>query len=414
MRPYQHAKSSGGARWQHDLEIHEFIDSSKAVVPGIRHRLMLHSVDFGADLVALAFPNRNDAAEITRRHVREDLNEDRTLSDWLSHIEPSLLPRIDGSGMQGSLMEINWTGLVENQTHRIGLSDTRAVKAVLNLLLLPTQHAPDACEAALALMCNAFGVSLVRRILGPPKELDGAVFDPAQVAEYLTFSLYNRIPSLSEITGALRTTHQGISVKIPQDRAETLGTLQQQVEYRPPAWDAFEGPELNRFVGLLRDAVKRLLALQMDPVVVAASPNLFNDIYYSEWQAVRVGDWYSERHQYNRHKDLERDIQSAPAHAKQAYDVLQELEKAGWRDLYSRLLLRQAWGDQALSLVIQDGMPWLVFNSSNNSDENHVFALWYGDQPLCYFGEAEERFDGNLFSASGLRVRRMDGGVVKL
>jgi hypothetical protein len=46
MRPYLHAISSAsqrGGHWQDYLAVHEFLDSTKASCPDIRHRMILHS-----------------------------------------------------------------------------------------------------------------------------------------------------------------------------------------------------------------------------------------------------------------------------------------------------------------------------------------------------------------------------------
>ena len=49
MRPWQHAKSSARKErdWLADLPIHEFMDSTKAACPDLRHRMILHNADLG-------------------------------------------------------------------------------------------------------------------------------------------------------------------------------------------------------------------------------------------------------------------------------------------------------------------------------------------------------------------------------
>jgi hypothetical protein len=51
--------------------------------------------------------------------------------------------------------------------------------------------------------------------------------------------------------------------------------------------------------------------------------------------------------------------------------------------------------DQVLALVLQDGLPWVVFSGSNMTEENHVFSLWE-DKPIRYFGECLPRFDWHI------------------
>jgi hypothetical protein len=158
-----------------------------------------------------------------------------------------------------------------------------------------------------------------------------------------------------------------------------------------------------RLLSALVVAVDRLEVLGTDPIVIAASANRFNDIYWSDWRAIRFGTFFTERHDYGAPVDYEQDLRAGPAGARLARDVLDRLEDAGWRDNFVDAFgIRRT--DQALSLVLQDGLAWLVFNSSNNSDENHVFALW-DEQPLAYFGECVDRFDWEMQETPPLRFQ---------
>ena len=153
----------------------------------------------------------------------------------------------------------------------------------------------------------------------------------------------------------------------------------------------------------LEDALQDLSGLTANPIVIAASPFRFNDVDMSEWRAIRFGKFFTERVDYtvSSDHDYERDLARGPLGARTARDVLDALEAANWRNLFSDAF-GLAWGDQVLALVIQDDIPWLVFSGSNNSEENHVFALW-GDRPLTYFGECVERFDWELQESPALR-----------
>jgi hypothetical protein len=142
---------------------------------------------------------------------------------------------------------------------------------------------------------------------------------------------------------------------------------------------------------LVRRAAVQLSALGEDPIAIAASPNRFDDAWNYEWRAVRCGSFFSEKESYMNKYDLDRDIVGAPAAAKVAYSVLEDLEKAQWRDLFAQAYDVE-WSDQSLAIVIQDGLSWLVFSSNNCSMGDPAFALW-DDGPMSYFGEANERFD---------------------
>jgi hypothetical protein len=146
----------------------------------------------------------------------------------------------------------------------------------------------------------------------------------------------------------------------------------------------------DRLWAELEGAIVALKNLEADPIVIAASPNRFNDIYWSAWLAVRFGPFFTERHEYAR-VDYHGDLRKGPAGARLAGEILARLEKAGWQNLFAQAFDVE-WGDCVLALVRQDSVFWLVFSSSNASDANHVFALW-DTTPIRYFGECIERFD---------------------
>lgn len=211
MRPYIHARVSArktGRDWQDDLRVHEFIDSSKVAVPDLRHRLALHSVDFGAKVAARAFPDLEHIGDLVRCHVREDLGEERTLSGWLRHLDAARLPRF-----YPKALPIDWARLAEDEAARQKLAEPTGPLAVGEVLRLPLALVPDFGEPALAITCNAFGVGLIRQIFGPPrlerKDSGGeTIFDPSLAAESMIFTLYKNIPSLADVTGALRFSYQ--------------------------------------------------------------------------------------------------------------------------------------------------------------------------------------------------------------
>jgi hypothetical protein len=163
-----------------------------------------------------------------------------------------------------------------------------------------------------------------------------------------------------------------------------------QSESRPEIADR---DAFARFNDLLRGSARALAALGHDPVAVAASPNRFDDALSYEWRALRCGIFFSEKESYGGKYDLDRDILTAPQEAKSAYEILKQLEKAGWRTLFATAF-DVKWTDQSLAVVVQDGLTWLVFSSNNISygEGDPVFAIW-DEEPMSYFGEAKDRFD---------------------
>lgn len=104
MKPYWHAKAScktfGGVPEDY-LNIHNFIDSSKAHFPDMRHRAILHS-SFGIYITEQIFgviiknsDNRTvNVRDVAEQHVIEDMGYIPTVQDYLIHLP--LLPWLGG------------------------------------------------------------------------------------------------------------------------------------------------------------------------------------------------------------------------------------------------------------------------------------------------------------------------------
>jgi hypothetical protein len=206
MRPYLHAVSSAdalGGQWQDYLAIHEFLDSTKVACSDIRHRMILHSVDFGAALARMLFPDRGDIDLIVRQHVFEDIGEARTLSDWLQFCRRTHLPRF-----HPTTLPIDAERMVIDETLCSGIRDDTRVRQVCALLMLPMTFAPAFGPDALCVLGNSFGPALVRRIIGPPIEIDGTIFDPALCAERMIYGFYRAVPSMTAIVHTLQSSNQ--------------------------------------------------------------------------------------------------------------------------------------------------------------------------------------------------------------
>lgn len=207
MRPFHHARASAhrsAGDWRADLEIHEFIDSTKCAVPDLRHRMILHSVDLGAELAARAFPGRADVREIVRAHVIEDLGEPRTLGDWLASCDHDRLPR-----PHPRALPLDIEALLEREQERQMLATGAEPQAVLDILMLPTALAPQFGALAWCVLGNSFGPFIVRRLLGAPREVEGrhgraVIFDPAWCAEAMIHQVFRTIPELRSVVTAVR------------------------------------------------------------------------------------------------------------------------------------------------------------------------------------------------------------------
>lgn len=103
MKPFYHGKVSvskwGGVEEDYQ-EIHDFLDSSKAHVPDMRHRAILHS-SFGIFIAERVFGtyivnsdgNKIMVRDIAEQHVIDDLGTIPTVQDYLEH-----LPMLDWLG----------------------------------------------------------------------------------------------------------------------------------------------------------------------------------------------------------------------------------------------------------------------------------------------------------------------------
>jgi len=96
MKPYCHAKNSARKHAgvpEDYMEIHNFFDSSKASIPDMRHRAILHS-SFGIFILEKVFGctiTNSDGKKVSVRdigedHVLEDLGFIPTVEKWLENL----------------------------------------------------------------------------------------------------------------------------------------------------------------------------------------------------------------------------------------------------------------------------------------------------------------------------------------
>lgn len=93
MKPYLHGKISSkkfGGKPEDYLKIHDFIDSSKAHFPDMRHRALLHN-SFGVYIAEMVFGTNITNSEgklvsvrdVAEYHVIDDLGRIPTVQDYL-------------------------------------------------------------------------------------------------------------------------------------------------------------------------------------------------------------------------------------------------------------------------------------------------------------------------------------------
>lgn len=116
MKPFLHGKVSvkkWGGKEEDYQEIHDFLDSSKACHPDMRHRAILHS-SFGIYICEKVFGiniKNSDGKlvsvrDIAERHVLDDMGRIPTVSDYLN-----------------GMPMYTWLGGTKNNTREFNLAD---------------------------------------------------------------------------------------------------------------------------------------------------------------------------------------------------------------------------------------------------------------------------------------------------
>lgn len=174
MKPLQHAQISRktyGGCWQDYIEVHSFLDSSKAACAHFKHRFFLHhreGIELGAMIFGGEIVNGDGRAIQTQQlltdHLIEDVGCAVTVDDWANALFPSkddsfykFLKRrrdlVESGEIQG-----------ENELLRafnLRRDDIVRVKAFLNRPLESSPH-----PAALLVTHNSFGVFLAEKLFG--------------------------------------------------------------------------------------------------------------------------------------------------------------------------------------------------------------------------------------------------------
>ncbi|TFL16576.1 DUF6915 family protein [Jannaschia formosa] len=207
VRPIQHARSSarGLRSWRDDLPVHEFLDATKFACADRRHRAVLHHVDLGAEITRAAFADRDGVDAIVQAHVREDLGRAATLADWFTLCDLDAMPQPVARRVEGGA-----AGVAARVLPRLTGGAEPMVASVCAFLFRPCAFLPERPRAALPLLMNCAGPMIVRRVFGPPVELDdGGVADPGWIAEAAIYTAFGRIPDLGEVVRCWRAEPTG-------------------------------------------------------------------------------------------------------------------------------------------------------------------------------------------------------------
>jgi len=174
MKPLQHAQISQktyGGSWTDYIEIHNFLDSSKAACAHSKHRFLLHhreGIELGVRFFGETFTNSENKTIETRRlltdHLIEDVGRVVKVEDWARDLLPDrgdsfykFLAKKRGQIEAGEVPGENELFDAFNL-----LEKDRA--GVIKFLAFPLENSVH--PAALLISHNSFAVFLAEKILG--------------------------------------------------------------------------------------------------------------------------------------------------------------------------------------------------------------------------------------------------------
>ena len=223
MKPLQHAQISAkiyGGVWADYIEIHNFLDSSKAACAHFKHRFLLHHTE-GIELAVRLFgeqiENNEKQTVSTRRilsgHLIEDVGKVVTIEDWARDLMPQndapfyqFLARkrvqIEAGEIKGEKELLNAFNLADE--------DACAVKSFLDFPLRNSAH-----PAALLFSHNSFAIFLAEKLFGVAfakknskaslKESKKQLAATREVFERLIFQRMKAVYSPAEIVARTET-----------------------------------------------------------------------------------------------------------------------------------------------------------------------------------------------------------------
>lgn len=236
MKPLQHAQISAktyGGEWTDYIEIHSFLDSSKATCAHFKHRFLLHHAE-GIEIAVRIFgetvTNNENHKVSTKKllvdHLIEDVGRIVTIEDW----ERDLMPKKDNSfykflAKKREQIESDVFQGERELFEALKLEDEDIV-AVKKFLAFPLETGDH--PAALLFSHNSFAIFLAERIFGfafvknnnqkPTPESKKQLIAVREVFERLIFLRMKTIYSPAEIIA--RTNESGWMRGVDAGRAK--------------------------------------------------------------------------------------------------------------------------------------------------------------------------------------------------
>lgn len=215
MKPLQHAQISAkkyGGCWQDYIELHSFLDSSKAACAHFKHRFLLHHAE-GIEIAVRIFGETlvNSDGEIVSaksllsKHLIEDVGRIVSVEDWAK----DLFPTSNDSIYQFLAKKRNQieSGFVKGETElfrafNLSEKDVSAIKDFLRFPLKNSTH-----PAAILFSHNSLAIFLAEKIFGYAFEKENKglnlkksnLISTREVFERLIFLRMKKIYSPAEI-----------------------------------------------------------------------------------------------------------------------------------------------------------------------------------------------------------------------
>ena len=216
MKPLQHAQISRktyGGCWRDYIEIHNFLDSSKASCAHFKHRFLLHhqeGVELGARIFGTKLINsENETVKIRRlltNHLIEDVGRVVRVEDWARDLMPD--PNDSFYKFLAKKRGSIEADQVPGENELLGAFNLREEDrvAIKNFLTFPLAHSEH--PGALLVSHNSFAIFLAERILGPAfVKKDGSqkqLIAVREVFERLIFLRLKAVYSPAEIVARTR------------------------------------------------------------------------------------------------------------------------------------------------------------------------------------------------------------------
>lgn len=210
MKPFLHARISAhlhGGDWLHYQPVHDFFDTSKAALPDMRHRLMLHS-DLGCliagDIFGETILNSDGkavpVADIAGQHQVDDLGRTVPLDEWLSYCDVPPAFTIDHHIPE-------YDGFRHDPAAACGAmfgGHAEAYSPVVSWFLRSRSLSDHPLADAVTL--NAFAIMLSERVFGPVLETAPGRFLPTRdIGEAMALGRFGKIPTLESLLSRMRT-----------------------------------------------------------------------------------------------------------------------------------------------------------------------------------------------------------------